>query len=80
LQLLNSPRPGMNKDLPITALEDFRIDPQLTEGKPDKTEFLFFDTPNIPNNFLYNEKMLHMFTCEFENFIELKFNLKSNEF
>lgn len=70
-QLLNSPRPGLNEDLAITALKDFRIDPEITEGKPDKTEFLFFDTPNIPNNFLYNPKMLNFFTCE------LKLNKKN---
>jgi hypothetical protein len=55
----------MNEDLPITALEDYRIDPELTEGKPDKTEFLFLDTPNIPNNLLYNPSMLDLFTCKF---------------
>lgn len=61
----------MNKDLAITALDDFRIDPKLTEGKPDKTEFLVFDTPNIPNNFLYNPKMLDKFTCEVEMFFKM---------
>lgn len=39
----------MNSDhLPITALEDYRHDPELTDSPPDQTNFIFFDTPEAP--------------------------------
>jgi hypothetical protein len=59
------PNPGKN-DLPITALQDFRVDPNLTDNPPDRSKFVFFDTPGVPNSFLYNDFMLKKFMCEFQ--------------
>ncbi|CRL07208.1 CLUMA_CG020191, isoform A [Clunio marinus] len=61
--LLNSPLPG-KKYMPITHLDDYRLDDKISEGAADKTNFIFFDTPGIPNSFLYTNPMLkkYMFT------------------
>lgn len=62
-QLLNSPLPG-KKDLAITHLKDYRQDDELINGVADKTEYVFFDTPGIPNHFLYNDPMLRRYMCK----------------
>jgi hypothetical protein len=62
--MLNSPTPDGKKNLPITALDDFRHDGQVIYGKPDQTKFLFFDTPTIPNKDIYNTRILNHFMCK----------------
>jgi hypothetical protein len=62
-QIFNNPNPN-KQDLPIIGLHDYRYDPRLIDGDADRTEFIFFDTPGIPNNFLYNERRLNDFECE----------------
>jgi hypothetical protein len=52
------------KDLAITDLEDFRLDPELTNGKADRSKYVFFDTPAIPNAMMYEDPMLKKFMCK----------------
>lgn len=63
--MLNSPSPDYKKLLPITELEDFRNDPELTEGKPDKSDFIFFDTPTVLNENIYQDLLMKHYSCEF---------------
>lgn len=60
---LNSPLPN-KQHMSITHLEDFRHDPRITEGPADKTSYIFFDTPSIPNSDLYYGPLLKRFMCK----------------
>lgn len=62
-QLLNSPHPGL-EGYAITYLKDFRHNSVLTNGPADQKKFLFFDTPGIPNNFVYNEDVIGHYMCK----------------
>lgn len=57
----------MMKDnfLPITSLQDYRHDPELTDRPADKTSYIVFDTPEVANSEIYNKVFLRRFTCEF---------------
>lgn len=60
---LNSLLP-IKKHMSITQLEDFRYDPKITEGPADKTSYIFFDTPSIPNSDLYHSTLMKRFMCK----------------
>lgn len=62
-QLLNTPVLGKN-NFAITQLEDFRLDHELFEGSADKTNYLFFDTPTVANDLLYNHPKMGQFSCK----------------
>lgn len=50
--------------MPITDLKDFRHDRNLTKGKADQTEYIFFDTPGIPNGFVYSKHTINNYMCK----------------
>lgn len=57
--MLNSPvNDPKKKLLAITELEDYRRDPDLTDGEADKTEYLFFDTPTVLNENIYQDLLM----------------------
>lgn len=62
--MINAPFPDKKKNLGITELEDFRIDPEITEGKPDKTSFIYFDTPTVLNEDIYTDLIMKHYSCE----------------
>jgi hypothetical protein len=64
---MNAPFPDKKKKLAITELEDFRLDPELTDGKPDKTDFIFFDTPTVKNEDIYKDPIMKDYSCKLSN-------------
>lgn len=66
-QLLNSLQPRKT-DVPITHLIDFRVDDEITKGEADQTNYVFFDTPAVPNSEVYNDKMLRRYMCKIIRF------------
>lgn len=61
--MLNPPLQNLT-DFPITYLEGFRHDTEMTERPADKTNFIIFDTPGIPNSFMYNDAILTRYMCK----------------
>jgi FtsP/CotA-like multicopper oxidase with cupredoxin domain len=71
--LLNTPHPGQ-EGYAITYLKDFRHDKNLTSGPAEQTKWLFFDTPGIPNDFVYNENVIGHYICKNEFSIKYLIN------
>ena len=62
-QFLNSPL-NEKGHVPITSLQDFRLDPLLTMRPADEIRYLFFDTPMVPNSDAYSYENLRKFLCK----------------
>ena len=58
--------PLLSKDnVPVSHLVDFRHDPQITEKPADEVNYVFVDTPTVPNGDVYRDHILQNFLCKF---------------
>lgn len=64
---MNAPLTKEN-DLAITHLEDIHCDAGLIEKSADKTNYIFFETPFVPNEIMYQDFLMNRFACKFTGF------------
>lgn len=63
-QILNAPLTKEN-NLATAHLEDIRCDAGLVEKAADQTNFIFFETPFVPNEIMYQDFLMKRFACKF---------------